>query len=48
MKYKKTVMIITHNSSIGEIADRVLYIKDGLVDKIVVNEHPKHPNEVTW
>ena len=47
-KYNKTVMIITHNSSIGEIANRVLYIKDGLVDKVTVNENPKKPNEVVW
>ncbi len=46
--YKKTVVIITHNSIISEMADRVFYIKDGLLDKIVVNENPKRPEEVIW
>lgn len=47
-KYKKTVVIITHNSEIGEMGDRVLYIKDGLIDKIVENKNPIPPEEVSW
>ncbi|MFV0518840.1 MAG: ABC transporter ATP-binding protein [Lachnospirales bacterium] len=46
--YNKTVVIITHNSIISEMADRVFYIKDGLLDKIEVNENPKKPEEVVW
>ncbi len=46
--YNKTVVIITHNSVISEMADRVFYIKDGLLDKIVENENPKKPEEVVW
>jgi putative ABC transport system ATP-binding protein len=41
--YKKTVVIITHNASIGKMADRV-----GRVAKTVVNEHPIPPEEVSW
>ena len=47
-KYGKTVAIITHNVSIGAMADRVFYIKDGLIDKIVVNDNPLSPEEVAW
>ncbi len=47
-KYNKTVVVITHNSVIGEIADRIFYIKDGLIDKIIENDNPKNPEEVTW
>lgn len=47
-KYKKTVAIITHNASIGNIADRVLYVKDGVIEKVVVNEHPQRVEEVVW
>ncbi|HHX61169.1 MAG TPA: ABC transporter ATP-binding protein [Epulopiscium sp.] len=46
--YKKTVAVITHNKSIGDMADRVFYIKDGLIEKIVVNESPLAPEEVVW
>lgn len=47
-EYKKTVVIITHNIAIGEIADRVFHIKDGLIDKIVENKSPVEPEEVSW
>jgi putative ABC transport system ATP-binding protein len=46
--YKKTVVIITHNAGIGHISDRVFHLKDGLIDKIVVNENPLNPEEVSW
>jgi len=46
--YKKTIVIITHHASIGEIADRVFHIKDGKLAKIVENENPKLPEEIEW
>ena len=47
-KYGKTVIIITHNASIGAMGNRVFYFKDGLIDKIVVNENPIQAEEVSW
>ncbi len=46
--YKKTVAVITHNSSIGDMADRVFHVKDGVIDRVDVNEHPLEPEEVSW
>ncbi len=46
--YKKTVIIITHNIGIGKMGDRVFYIKDGEIEKTVVNENPVAPEEVMW
>ncbi|MBE6013381.1 ABC transporter ATP-binding protein [Anaeropeptidivorans aminofermentans] len=46
--YKKTIIIITHNAGIGQMADRIVYIKDGLVDKIENIEKPIRPEEVYW
>ncbi|HHW91924.1 MAG TPA: ABC transporter ATP-binding protein [Firmicutes bacterium] len=47
-RYHKTVVIITHNSAIAQMAERVVYLKDGLVDRVLVNEHPASPEKVTW
>lgn len=47
-KYHKTVIIITHNQSIAQIADRVFFFKDGRLDKVEENEHPIPPQEVAW
>lgn len=46
--YKKTVVLITHNQSIAQIADRVFYFKDGNLERIEQNEHPLSPEEVNW
>ena len=43
-----TVVIVTHNSLIAEIADRVIILKNGKVESNVINEHPKNIDEVVW
>ena len=46
--YKKTIAVITHNSAMGAIADRVFYIRDGLLEKVVENKNPIQPEAVEW
>ncbi|WP_429163408.1 ABC transporter ATP-binding protein [Desulfitispora alkaliphila] len=46
--YKKTVVIITHNSNISQMADRVVYLKDGLVEWVRENKEPVPPEQVSW
>ncbi|MBP2027376.1 putative ABC transport system ATP-binding protein [Acetoanaerobium pronyense] len=45
-EFKKTVIIITHEASIANMADRVMYIRDGKIEKIVKNENPIGADEV--
>ncbi|MBQ1418134.1 MAG: ABC transporter ATP-binding protein [Firmicutes bacterium] len=47
-EYHKTVVLITHNQSIAGIADRVIYVRDGLIEKIEANPDPRDPEEVVW
>lgn len=47
-KYKMTTIIITHNSQIAEIADRVIEMKNGQVVKEYVNDKPKDVKEIEW
>ncbi len=47
-RYRKTVVLITHNQSIAGIADRVIYVRDGRIEKIESNPHPQNPREVDW
>ena len=46
--YRKTVVIITHNAGIAEVADRVLIVKDGRIAGDRSNPNPIAPEEVAW
>ncbi|EFU87814.1 ABC transporter ATP-binding protein [Enterococcus faecalis EnGen0252] len=43
-----TVLIITHNSAIAEMADRVIRINDAKVREMTVNDQPKLVVEIEW
>lgn len=45
---ENTVIIVTHNSLIAEIADRVIRLKNGKVESNTINKHPKNIDEVEW
>lgn len=47
-KFKKTVIIITHNSAIAKMADRVIQINDAQVRSIVDNPQPAPVEEIKW
>ena len=43
-----TVIVITHNSALTPMADRVIKIKNGKVSKMTLNEHPTPVEEIEW
>lgn len=43
-----TVVLITHNSAIAPMADRVIKIKNGKVSKVTQNEHPVPVETIEW
>ena len=45
---ENTVVVVTHNQLISEVADRVIRVKNGKVDSVTVNDHPKDISEVVW
>ena len=47
-KKKKTFVIVTHNTAIQAIADRVIHIRDGSVLKVTQNKKPKDPRKIVW
>ena len=47
-KLGKTVIIITHNSAIAPMADKVIHVNDAKVQKIEKNEKPISVDEIEW
>ena len=45
---KMTVVIVTHNSAIAPMADKVIKFKNGGVEDIVINKHPIPIEEIEW
>lgn len=43
-----TVIVITHNSALTPMADRVIKIKNGKVSRMILNEHPVPVEEIEW
>lgn len=44
----KTIIVITHNAAVANMADRVIKVKNGQVDSIAVNESPESPERIEW
>lgn len=47
-KERMTVIIITHNSALTPMADRVIHFKNGTAFDITANEHPTPIEEIEW
>ena len=47
-KGKMTVLIITHNTAIAPMADKVIYFKNGSVEKIENNSSPTPVEDIEW
>ena len=45
---ENTVIVVTHNSLIAQIANRVIRLKNGKIESNEINEHPKCIDEVVW
>ena len=48
VEYKKTVILVTHNSKISECAERLIRIRDGKIEENRIVENPLKPSEVKW
>jgi putative ABC transport system ATP-binding protein len=47
-KEGKTCLIVTHNTPISRVADRILYLHDGAIAREEKNANPVSPDDVEW
>jgi putative ABC transport system ATP-binding protein len=43
-----TAVVITHNAAIAGMADRVVYLGSGRIQRVEVNAHKLQPSELSW
>ena len=43
-----TAVVITHNAAIAGMADRVIYLGDGRIQKVEMNTQKISPSELSW
>lgn len=47
-KYKKTVVVITHNASIAQMADKVIKMRSGKITEVIINDDPIPAERIDW
>ena len=47
-KYGNTIIMVTHNDAIKDMADRVVKLRDGMIRKNYRNEHKLTAAELEW
>ncbi len=47
-KYNITVVIITHNQIISQMANKVIKMKNGKISDLIINKKPKDIKEIDW
>lgn len=47
-KEKMTVILVTHNSAIAPMGDKVIRMKSSKVREVVSNSHPTPISEIEW
>ena len=43
-----TVVVITHNSAIAPVADRVITVRSSRIESVVLNESPANIADIEW
>ena len=46
--YGTTVVIITHNTAIGPLGDRIIRLHNGSVREVTLNPNPMRVEDITW
>ena len=47
-KYGNTIVMVTHNDAIKDMADKVVKLRDGMIRKNYINEHKIPATELEW
>lgn len=43
-----SILMVTHNEEITKMANRVIRMRDGKIDEVIINRHPLNATELVW
>ena len=47
-KYSTTIIMVTHNEAIKDMADKVVKLRDGMIRRVIENDHKLTADELDW
>lgn len=47
-KYNNTIIMVTHNDGVKDMADKIIKLRDGKIRKDYINENKKSATELDW
>ncbi|MES1045974.1 ABC transporter ATP-binding protein [Heyndrickxia oleronia] len=47
-KTKKCVVLVTHNSAIASMADKIIKVKSGMIESVTINDHKLSVEGIEW
>ena len=47
-KQNMTVVMITHNSALADMGQKIIRVKSGKIESVTINEHPKDAEEIEY
>lgn len=45
---KKCVVLVTHNSAIAPMADKIIKVKSGVIESVTINQHKQNVEGIEW
>jgi putative ABC transport system ATP-binding protein len=48
LQYQKTVVVITHNTAIAGISDKIIHMKNGEIENVTIDQRRKSIEEIEW
>ena len=48
LKEKTTVIIVTHNTELAKISDKIIHLKNGIIENVEINETPMTIDDIEW
>ena len=47
-KEKMTVIMITHNSALADMGQKIIHVKSGKIESVTINENPKDIDDIEY